>query len=272
MNNIKIAMIQARVAFGRQADNFARAHDLLLAACAQGAQVAVLPECFDLGWTCSQAPQLAQPIPGPSSDTLCSWAREQRIYLAAGLTERDADKLYNTAVFISPDGEILLKHRKINILADVEGQYGVGDRLGVAQTPLGTFGLNICADNLQDALPIGETLCRMGAQVILSPSSWAVPPANPRKTYGEEWLVPYAQLGRLYSVGVVGVSNVGQVPQGAWKGWSCIGNSIATGPDGQPLTVLPFGEEAECFGIVDMPMLPRPATGTGWQEHLQSKK
>jgi hypothetical protein len=47
----------------------------------------------------------------------------------------------------------------------------VGDRLGVAETELGTVGLATCADNFGSSLAIGHVLARMGAQVILSPSA-----------------------------------------------------------------------------------------------------
>ncbi|MDD4796883.1 MAG: carbon-nitrogen hydrolase family protein [Eubacteriales bacterium] len=271
MQTVSIAMIQTLVEYGRWEDNFSRAKTLLGEAAAAGAQIAVLPECFDLGWAYPAAGQDALPIPGPRSDILSRWAREYGLYLAAGLTERDGDRIYNAAVLLDPHGEILLKHRKINILTDVEGMYSVGDRLGVVDTPLGRVGLAICADNLEDSLALGHSLCRMGAQLILSPSAWAVPPNNSRLTYGEEWFVPYGQLCRLYDVSVVGVSNVGAVTQGAWQGWSCIGNSIAMGPGAQNLAVLPFGEDAACWRMAQVPVAPPIARGTAFGPALRKR-
>ncbi|MDD3242751.1 MAG: carbon-nitrogen hydrolase family protein [Eubacteriales bacterium] len=269
MHSVKIAMIQAAVEYDRRAINFSKAHDLLTQAAAQGAQIAVLPECFDIGWANPRAGELACTIPGECSDTLAQWAKELDLYVAAGITERDGDRLYNTAVLFSPQAELLLKHRKINILTDVEGMYTVGDRLGVVETPLGRIGMDICADNLEDSLVLGHALCRMGAQIILSPSSWAVPPRNPRTSYGEEWLLPYGKLCRAYGVSLIGVSNVGAVTAGAWQGWSCIGNSIAMGPDGQPLAVLPYGEDAACCQVIEVtPQEPR-ARGTALCELLR---
>jgi predicted amidohydrolase len=65
----------------------------------------------------------------------------------AGLTERDVDKIYNTAVLISDQGVILGKHRKINILDIARHIYTPGDSCSVTETSLGKIGLNICADN-----------------------------------------------------------------------------------------------------------------------------
>lgn len=270
MQTVSVAMIQAPVEYGRWEVNFSRAR-ALLAEAAGGAQIAVLPECFDLGWAYPGAGRDALPIPGPRSELLCAWAREFGLYLAAGLTERDGDQIYNAAVLLSPRGEILLKHRKINILTDVEGMYSVGERLGVAHTPLGNIGLDICADNLEDSLVLGHSLCRMGAQLILSPSSWAVPPDHTRPVYGDEWFAPYGELCRLYDVSIVGVSNVGAVTQGAWQGWSCIGNSIAMGPGGEKLAILPFGENAACSRVVPVPILPPVARGTEFGPALRRR-
>ena len=58
-----------------------------------------------------------------------------------GLVERAGPKLFNAAVLIGPAGELLLHHRKINELDIALDLYSVGDRVGVAQTDLGTFGL-----------------------------------------------------------------------------------------------------------------------------------
>ena len=96
------------------------------------------------------------------------------MFVAAGLVERAGDRLYNAAVLIAPAGEILLHHRKINELDIALDLYSVGDRLGVVETELGTLGLAICADNFGSSLAIAHVLARMGAQVILSPSAWAV--------------------------------------------------------------------------------------------------
>ena len=76
----------------------------------------MLPECLDLGWTNPAATDLAAEIPGPTSDVLCRAAREAGLYVVAGLTERAGSRIYNAALLIEPRGQILLKHRKINLL------------------------------------------------------------------------------------------------------------------------------------------------------------
>jgi predicted amidohydrolase len=269
----KLAMGQMFVEGGEAKANLNRATKMIKTAAEQGCSVVVLPECLDLGWANPAARDLSQPVPGQSSDILCQEAHEFRIYVVAGLTEHAGERIYDTALLISPDGRILLKHRKINILTDVEGMYAVGDRLAVATTQLGTIGVDICADNFPDSLVLGHALARMGAQIILSPCSWAVKAEhdNIKDPYGGLWIGSYTTLAKLYDITIVGVSNVGRMNSGAWKGRKCIGCSLAVGPQGRILAQGPYGEGAECFITVPIEMLPRPARGTEIGEMLRSK-
>ena len=179
----------------------------------------------------------------------------------------------NAAVLIAPDGEIRLKHRKINILDIAQDLYATGDRLSVVRTPLGTIGVNICADNFPDSLCLGHAIARMGAEVLLSPSAWAVPadhdPAD--EPYGGLWKESYTTLAKLYEMPVVGVSNVGRLTAGPWKGRKCIGCSLAVGGDGQILAEAPYGETAECLTVIEIELTPRRATGTAIAEMLRRK-
>lgn len=259
----RAAMGQILVEAGRRGLNLDRAVSAVQQAAAEGCRLVVLPECLDLGWGDPCARDLAQPIPGPHVERLQAAARQHRLYVAAGLVERAGKKLFNAAVLLSPDGEILLHHRKINELDIAHDLYSVGDRLGVVETELGTFGLDICADNFGDSLAVGHVLCRMGAQVILSPSAWAVDADhdNTSEPYGKLWLDSYSELARLYDVTVIGVSNVGRIIGGGWKGRKVIGCSLAVGPGGEVLARGPYGEDAEATICVDVQ--PRPPIGRG---------
>jgi predicted amidohydrolase len=240
---------------------------------ASGCRLVVLPECLDLGWTDPSARELARPVPGPHADVLTRTAREAGVYVAAGLVERAGDRLYNAAVLIDPGGRIVLHHRKINELDIALDLYSVGDRLGVAETALGTLGLAICADNFADSLALGHVLARMGAQLILSPSAWAVDADhdNVGAPYGALWLDSYTELARLYDVTVVGVSNVGPMTGGPWAGRACIGCSLAVGPGGEVLARGPYGGRAEAVVCVDVRPRPPVAHGTGFAAALAAR-
>ncbi len=254
MPEIRVGMAQMLVEPGDPASNLARAAAMVGEAADAGCDVVVLPECLDLGWTHESARTLATTIPGPTTAALARAAAEHRITVVAGLVERDGDRLYNAAVLIGPSGAILLRHRKVNELQFALALYSVGSALGVVSTPFGIVGLSICADNAPRAISLGRTLGHMGAQLLLSPSAWAVPPDHDEaaEPYGAMWVESYASLATEFRMPVVGVSNVGPVVGGEWDGWRCVGRSLAVGADGQVLARGPYEQEA--LIIVDVPI------------------
>jgi predicted amidohydrolase len=197
---------------------------------------------------------LAVAIPGRISERLGHAAREANIYVAAGLTERVGDRLYNAAILVDPRGQIILKHHKITLLDIEQDLYSIGDRLGVVETPLGVIGLNICADNFPGSLVLGHALGCMGAQVLLSPSAWAVPAEHDPVTepYGTLWEGSYCTLARSYRMPVIGVSNVGRITAGPWSGRKCIGCSLAVGSDGAVLAKGEYGVDAQQLIAIDV--------------------
>ena len=104
----------------------------------------------------------------------------------------------------------------------------------------------------------------MGAQVILSPSAWAVPPGHDNATdpYGDDWIPSYTELAQLYDATVIGVSNVGVITAGPWQGRPCIGCSLAIGPGGTTLARGPYGVDAEDLILIDVDPRPPLAQGT----------
>ena len=261
-DNYFAGLAQILVEGGCPAANLQRAGEAIRQAAELDCRLVVLPECLDLGWTHPSARELAQPIPGPHVDRLAEAAREGGVYVAAGLVERCKDRIYNAAVLLAPTGEILLHYRKINELDIALDLYSVGDRLAVAHTELGVLGLNICADNFAGSLAIGHTLARMGAQVIVSPSAWAVP-ADHRVAWPghDRWREAYAKLTALYDLTIIGVSNVGWIRGGPWEGRKCIGCSLAMGPGAAILAEGPYGEQAEAF--VRAEIRPQPPIARG---------
>lgn len=266
-----IAMAQILVEGGRPTANLDRAVAAIRDAAAQDCRIVVLPECLDFGWTDPSARDGAQPIPGSHVERLAAAAREHNIYVAAGLVERAGERLYNAAVLLDPAGRTLLHYRKINELDIGLKLYSVGDRLGVVETELGVIGLNICADNFDDSLAIGHTLARMGAQVIVSPSAWAVPADRVGAPYGSLWRDAYGRLAALYDVTVIGVSNVGPITAGPWAGRKCIGNSLAVGPNDDVLVEGPHGVDAAALVRVFVKPHPPIARGADLGEALRER-
>jgi predicted amidohydrolase len=264
----RIALAQMRVTGGDPLGNVRRARDFIARAAADGANVVVLPEAMDCGWTHPGARELAAPIPGVGPFIgLAAAARKHRVYVCSGLTERRGDHVYNAAVLISPEGELLLHHRKLNELEIGHDLYDQGNHLGTTRTPLATFGLMICADGFAAGQVVSRTLALMGADVILSPSAWAVPADhdNAKTPYGQEWRDCYGPVAREHGLWVVGVSNVGPVTGGPWSGRRCIGCSLVVGPGGREVLQGPYGEDAERLLYVDVTPHARNVRGSSWR-------
>lgn len=267
---VKIGMGQLLVEGGEPERNLGRAEEMVAAARKKQCDLVLLPETLDLGWTHPSAFEEAQPIPGPWSGRLCEAAKRHRIYLCAGLTERAGERRYNTAVFISSEGEILLKYRKINLLTVEQPFYSVGQTLSVVDTPFGKVGVNICADNYRDGLSIGHTLARMGAQVILSPSSWTVDYSvdESQDPYREKWIKPYSLLAKLYGLVIVGTTSVGYIVGGPYEGKKMVGCSLAVDRGG----ILAQGRFNEFSGElveVRVAVPDRPEKGTAIGQRLE---
>ncbi len=266
----KLALIQMQVKGGDRDWNVNHAVELIAEAASSGAEVALLPECMDLGWTHPSGLEMAEGIPnGWVCQTLMKAAKQHSIYVCAGLTERSNGQVFNSAIIIDKHGKVLGRHRKLNELGIAHDRYAQGDRLNVVETEFGTFGLLICADaNTKDRI-LTRSLCYMGADVILVPSAWAVPKGhdNSKDPYGDTWRDAYMPVAKEFSVYIFGTSNVGKVDGGPWDGWSCIGCSLAIGPAGEEILQGPYGVDAECILYVDVSPTQRPARGTGWNEH-----
>ena len=270
------AMGQMLVEGGMIKENLRRAERMVSKASQEKCQVIVLPECLDVGWTHPSAREFAEEIPGETSNRLCQAARRNNIIVVAGLTEHEGNRIYNSALLIDQSGKILLKHRKINVLNIAQDLYNIGNTLSVAKTKIGTIGINICADNFRNSHAIGHVLARMGAHFIFSPSAWAVDPDhdNIEHPYGKEWrewIGSYSELSRLYEIAIVGVSNVGWIEAGPWKGKKVIGGSLTIGPDGEVLAKGPYGHDAEALITLKLQARPRDVKGTDYGPYLKEK-
>jgi predicted amidohydrolase len=250
-----LAMIQMRVDGGAKEENLARAEASIAQAANGGADVVLLPEALNLGWTHSSARTDADEIPdGRACGRMRAAARRNGVHVCLGLIERAGNLRFNSAVLIDSTGEVLLHHRKLNELSIAHDLYACGDRLAVAPTPFGTIGLMICSDGFAPGQVVSRTLCLMGASVILSPCAWAVPADHnePEEPYGQVWLDNYGPVARDFRTWIAGCSNVGPIIDGPWRGRNCIGCSLVIGAEGKTVLRGPYGVSAETILYVEI--------------------
>lgn len=264
---VKLALVQMAVKGGEKDINVSHALEMVENAAQASSDIVVLPETCDLGWTDNAARTQAEAAPlGYPAISLCEAAKHHGVFICAGITEKDVGQVFNTAVLIGPEGEILLKHRKIYELDIAHDLYGLGQSLNVVQTPVGTIGIMTCADGFARGQAIARTLGYMGADIILSPCAWAVPAEhdNEKEPYGDLWRENYKPVAKDFSIWIVGVSNVGWIRSGPWEGRKCIGCSLVIDPQGNEVLQGPYGPDAETILYVDAKLMDRPARGTQW--------
>jgi predicted amidohydrolase len=275
MKPFKLAVAQMRVVGGDLETNLAHAGEMIAEAAEHGADVVLLPEAMDLGWTDPSALTKAEPVPeGRAAQYLSKMARMHGVYVCSGLTEKDGETVYNAAVLINPEGEIILLHRKINELDIGHPYYALGQSLQVVPTDLGNIGVMICADASTGDRVIPRTLAYMGADVILSPSAWAVPSDhdNYEEPYGQMWKDAYKPVAKDFRVWIASCSNVGWMTGGPWKGWKTIGCSMVIGPGGVEVLNAPYGEDADIIQYVDIKPEARPGQGTTWHNYWRKQE
>lgn len=225
---MKIGLGQLLVEGGEPDRNIERAIELVEEAVEAKCDLILLPETMDLAWTHPSALNEAEPIPGKYSDIFSEQAKKHNIWICVGLTEDLNGKIYNSAILINREGEIVLKYHKINVLDVGQEFYEIGSNIGVVDTEFGKVGLNICADNYADSMHIGHSLSRMGAELILSPSSWTVDFSITEEDdpYHEKWIKPYKYISSLYDNTILGVTSVGYIVGGPYEGKKSVGCSL----------------------------------------------
>jgi predicted amidohydrolase len=113
---------------------------------------------------------VAEPIPGPSTERLGERARRYGMYLVAGLTERDGHTLYNTAVLIDRKGQVAGKYRKVYLpREEVEGGLTPGADCPVFDTDFGKVGLMICWDG--EYVDPARLMAVKGAEILFVPAA-----------------------------------------------------------------------------------------------------
>ena len=260
--NIKVGIVQHSNCEDLAA-NFAKTCAEIRAAAAQGAQLIVLQELHRSLYFCqtedTELFDLAETIPGPSTDSLGALAKELQVVIVASLFEKRATGLYhNTAVVLESDGSIAGKYRKMHIPDDpgfYEKFYFTPGDMGFTpiQTSVGKLGVLVCWDQW---FPEGARLMAMaGAEFLIYPTAigW-----DPRDDQAEQlrqrdaWIISQRAHAVANGVPVISVNRVGHEadPSGQSEGIQFWGNSFVAGPQGEML--LHASEQEQQTAVVDV--------------------
>jgi N-carbamoylputrescine amidase len=264
---VRIALVQQRASDDLEA-NLRRAEARVREAAAAGADVVCLQEMFRSPYF-PQTEQtrhfdLAEPIPGPTSQRLAGLARELRVVLIIPLFERRAAGVYhNTALVVDSDGSLVGRYRKMHLPDDPgfhEKFYFTPGDLGfhAFDTSAGRIGVLICWDQW---FPEAARLVALdGAHVIFYPSAIAWcdgEPEDEREAQLESWIA--VQRGHAIANGlyVAAVNRVGR--EGALDFW---GSSFVCDPQGRLLERA--AADAEQLLLVDCPAERIEAQRRSW--------
>lgn len=250
-------------------ENLAKAIERIREAAAGGAQVVCLQELFRSLYFCQSEDvatfDLAESIPGPSTEALGVVAQECGIVIVASLFERRAPGLYhNTAAVLDADGSLLGIYRKMHIPDDpafYEKFYFTPGDLGFKtfSTRFGKIGVLVCWDQWY---PEAARLTALsGAQILVYPTAigWANAETNPaiRQAQYNAWQTIQRAHAIANGVFVASVNRVG--PEGALTFW---GGSFVADPFGELLHLASHDRE-ETF-LVDCSLAEVDLTRRHW--------
>jgi len=246
-NKFTIGLVQMRCTTSKE-DNLTRATEKIREAAKRGAEIICLHELFAGEYFCrtedAKLFNLAEPVPGPTTERMSAVARENKAALVVSLFERRAPGVYhNTCAILDADGSYVGKYRKMHIPDDplyYEKFYFTPGDLGFLNfdTKYARIGVQICWDQWY---PEGSRITAMkGAQVIFYPTSIGWHP-HEKKQFGAAQLDSWKTIQRAHAVAngmyVAAVNRVGfeGTPEKGDPGIEFWGNSFVADPSGQLL-------------------------------------
>jgi predicted amidohydrolase len=159
MKTVRVGLVQM-CSTADVAENLGVASEYVSAAAKDGAHWVALPENFAYMRREGEPVEVAQSLDGEIAESLRAWARSHQCWILGGTFAEcipDSDKVYNTSLLLSPEGEIAGHYRKIHLF-DVElgasgggsyqesSRYQAGQTPVVATTPFGPVGMSVCYD------------------------------------------------------------------------------------------------------------------------------
>ena len=243
---LKVALVQESNQ-GDAAANLERIESRVAEAAAAGAQLVLLQELHNGAYFCQHECvdefDLAEPIPGPSSERLGRLAARHGVVIVGSLFERRAAGLYhNTAVVLERDGTLVGKYRKMHIPDDpgfYEKFYFTPGDLGFnpVDTSVGRLGVLVCWDQWYPEA--ARLMALAGAELLLYPTAIGWDPVDAedeRERQRDAWILSHRGHAVANGLPVLSCNRVGHEPSplGA-SGIRFWGSSHVLGPQGEVL-------------------------------------
>ncbi len=237
MKKVKIGLIQM-TCHKEKSLNLNKAINEIEVAASQGAQIICLQELFSSLYFCNTEDydnfELAEPIPGPSTDALCKVSKKLGVVIIASLFEKRTQGIYhNTTAVIDADGSYQGKYRKMHIPDDPEFYekfYFTPGDLGykVFETKFAKVGILICWDQWYPEA--SRITALMGAEILFYPTAIGWASSQDEDTNLDQynaWQIIQRSHAVANGIPVVSVNRVGFEQKGAMKFWG--GSFVANG-------------------------------------------
>ncbi len=172
---VRLAAVHFRPKGGKTPMDNCRMYEPLIAEAArQKADLAVLGETVTGVGIAKPVKEIAESIPGPSTEYFGQLAKKHNLHIVVSLNERDGHLIYNTAVLLDPDGKLIGKYRKVCLpRSEIDAGVAPGSDYPVFDTRFGKVGMMICYDGFFPE--VARELTNRGAEVI----AWPVWGCNP---------------------------------------------------------------------------------------------
>ena len=245
MQKLKVALVQQEVRADRDRTIQASVAHIRSAA-AQGARLVVLQELHTGTYFCQTEDtgcfDLAEPIPGPSTELFGALAAELGVVIVTSLFERRAPGLYhNTAVVFDSDGSIAGTYRKMHIPDDpafYEKFYFTPGDLGFEpiRTSVGMLGVLVCWDQWYPEA--ARLMALAGAEMLIYPTAIGWDPGDEEAEQQRQldaWVTVQRSHAVANGIPILSVNRVGfePDPSGVGAGIRFWGSSFAAGPQGE---------------------------------------
>lgn len=185
MREVTIAAVQMKPKLGEIEDNLVKMSDLISKiASQQKVDLIVFPELITSGYEMGvKFTDVAQIVPGPTVNLIAQRAQEFGVHIAFGMVTKEKVEsiIYDTAVLVGPDGELIGEYQKTHLKGEERMAFREGYKLPVFETEVGTLGLMLGWDV---AFPeVGRSMALEGAEILCVLASWEKEEIDEWKTY-----------------------------------------------------------------------------------------
>jgi omega-amidase len=245
MREVAIAVVQMEPKLGEPEKNLVRMSEMVEKIClSEPVDLIIFPELCTSGYECGMRfADLAEMVPSHSVGFLAKRAKEFSTHILFGLPTKEKVEsiIYDGAVLIGPDGEMLCEYRKVHLKGEEKLAFRPGFRYIPFETTFGVIGILIGWDL---AFPeAARSLVLDGAELICVCADWEEP-------HLDEWYT-YAKARALENAAFVAAANrIGQEYT-----YNFVGHSMVVGPKGELLSVIDEPIEGYAIAHIDLDLV-----------------